>query len=447
MRERSTWRRIVIMVAVLALGLAACPAEDDDTPDIEEGEAPEDPEEVSFDIGVTDDPCPDAVNEDNGCIYVGTLSDLTVGPFATFGEQIVRGQQAFWQHVNEQGGVGGLFDVHMADHIEDTEYNPEQHVSSYQRISGDVAALTQTLGTPPTLAVVEQMDADDMVGAVLTWWSGWEMEEYDHILQAGSNYCIDGMNGVEWAVEEHGIESVVAVFFPNDYGLDASAGVRIAAEELGIELITEFEQVPTAAGGETSGAVQAILSGEPDLVFLTVGPTELAEIVGGAAAQGFQGRFVTSHPGYADALLETPAGEAIIGLLNVVAPHENFTGESEAHQAMQEQVGEGERPGNDGFTYGWVAAYPVLSALERAVEQGDLTRAGIREAASDMTVDHEGALPDKQYGGEPNETVVRSTTIAQPDPEDLMGLATIEQRFEGSVAGEFDFTEPCVPIG
>ena len=31
-------------------------------------------------IGVTEEPCPDAVNEDNGCIYLGILSDLTEGP-------------------------------------------------------------------------------------------------------------------------------------------------------------------------------------------------------------------------------------------------------------------------------------------------------------------------------------------------------------------------------
>lgn len=442
MRELNTWRRLLVLAAVLALGVAACPADDDD-PTVDD---PDDPAAVQFDVGVTEEPCPDAVNEDNGCIYLGTLSDLTVGPFATFGEQILAGQEAFWNRVNEDGGIGDLFDVHIGDHIEDTEYNPEEHARSYAAISGDVAALTQTLGTPPTLAIAESMAADNMVGAVLTWWSGWEFPDFDHILQAGSNYCIDAMNGLEWAQAEYGIESVMTVHFPGDYGGDGTAGVSNAASELGIELIEEYQQVPTAAGGETSGAVEAILTNQPDAVFLTVGPTELAEIVGGAAAQGYTGRFLTSHPGYADALLETPAGEAIVGLVNTVGPHDNFTGASAAHDAMQEAVGEGERPGNDGYTFGWIAAYPVKSLLEYGVENGDLTREFLFNSVGDITVDFEGALPDKSYGGDPNETVTRTTTIGVPDPEDLMGLTTLEERFEGSVAAEFDFSSPCQPL-
>lgn len=34
--------------------------------------------DVAFDVGVTEEACPDAVNPDNGCIYLGTISDLSV---------------------------------------------------------------------------------------------------------------------------------------------------------------------------------------------------------------------------------------------------------------------------------------------------------------------------------------------------------------------------------
>lgn len=440
---RTTPVRMTALTAILALGLTACPADDDETP----AETPDEPGAVQFDVGVTEEPCPEALNPDNGCIYLGTLSDLTVGPFAAFGSEILDGQERFWERVNEQGGIGGLFDVSMDEHVEDTEYNPENQVTSYQAIVGDVAALTQTLGTPQTLAIADQMEADSVVGAVLTWWSGWELERYDAILQSGSNYCVDTMNGVEWAQGELGVQSVMTAYFPGDYGGDATAGAAIAAAELGLDLVEEYQQIPVSLGGDVTGAVQAILTNAPDLVVLTVGPTETAQIVGGAAAQGFAGRFLLTHPGYADALLETPAGQALLGLAHVTGPHENFGGESAAHAAMQDALGEGERPGNDGFTYGWVAAYPVLSVLEHAVAQGDLSRAGIRAAVTEVTVDYEGALPDKSYGGDPNETVLRSTVIMQPDSDATLGLTTVENRFMGSVAEGFAFTDACQPIG
>ena len=41
--------------------------------------------QVAYDLGVTPAPCADAVNEGNGCIYLGVISDLTDGPFAALG--------------------------------------------------------------------------------------------------------------------------------------------------------------------------------------------------------------------------------------------------------------------------------------------------------------------------------------------------------------------------
>jgi ABC-type branched-subunit amino acid transport system substrate-binding protein len=441
MRERSRWVRTIALVAVLALGLTACP-DDDNGNGVADGEDVDDPGDVQFDVGVSEEPCPDAVNDDNGCIYLGTLSDLTTGPFAAFGPEIVAGQQAFWDRVNEEGGIGGLFDVHISDHIEDTEYLADQHVQSYQQIVGDIAAITQTLGTHTTNAIADDMDADNVVGAVLTWWSGWEFEDYDVVLQSGSNYCLDAMNGVEWAQEEHDVDSIMVVYFDNDYGFDVASGVESAAEELGIEFMGGVEI--SAVERELSGAIESVLGNEPDIVHLALGPAEVSDLIADVVPQGYEGRFITSHPGFFAALA---GNEVIVDLLNIVAPHENFGGDSEAHDAMRESL-DGEEPGNDGFTFGWIAAYPIQSALELAVENGDLTREGIRQAALDMTVDYEGALPDKQYGGEPDETVQRVTTIAQPNPEAVQGLETIEQRFEGSVAGEYDFSAPCFdPFG
>ena len=91
------------------------------------------------DVGVTSDPCPDAVNEDNGCIYLGTLSDLTVGPFAAAGPLIIDGQEAFWQRVNEDGGIGG-YDINVTEYVRDNLYNPQTHKQVYGEIEGEVHA-------------------------------------------------------------------------------------------------------------------------------------------------------------------------------------------------------------------------------------------------------------------------------------------------------------------
>lgn len=426
-------RGLIALTAAFLMTLGACGT--DGTPD-----------EVELGIGVTEEPCPDAVNQDNGCIYLGVLSDLTVGPFAAFGPQLLEGETAFWKRVNEQGGIDGRFDVNISRYVRDTEYNPQTHRDSYEEIRTEVLGLSETLGTPPTLAILQSMIADDMVAGVSTWWSGWEFQQ--NVLNAGSNYCIDAMNGVEWATDEFDSQSVLAIHFPGDYGEDAAAGVRHAAEALDLEFLEPVTQIPEVAGGETSGAVSAIVQRNPDLVFLTVGPTEAGKIVGGAAARGFQGRFIGSHPTFHQSLLASEAAPAFTALYNVVGPHQNWGADTPGHQAMREAHGPG-APGNDGWTYGWVLSYPMKAALEAAAQAGELDREGVLAAVETMTVDFEGILPDKSYG-DPAESVVRQTTISRPDAEaieDRLGLTVVEAAYAGSVAEEFEFTAPCFEIG
>lgn len=429
---RTTRMGVMALAGALTLAMTGCSKSDTS------------PEDVVLGTGVTEEPCPDAVNADNGCIYLGVLSDLTVGPFAAFGPQLLAGEQAFWERVNEAGGIGGAFDVNIDEFVRDTEYNPEKHVSSYTEIEPEVLALGETLGTPPTLAILPRLVDDAMIGAVSTWWSGWEFE--NSILNAGANYCVAAMNGVEWARDEYDVTTVLPIVFPGDYGGDALAGVEIAADALELTMLDAVTQVPKVAGGETSGAVAAILAAEPDLVFLTTGPTEAGEIVGGAAAKGFTGRFIGSHPSYHHGLLASPAGDAFTALYHVVGPHENWGGDSPGHEALRESNG-GELPGNDGYTFGWVLSYPLKAALEEAVANGSLDRGGLLAAVETMTVDFEGMLPDKTYG-DPNADVVRQTTIMVPDKAatDKLGLTTVEAAYTGTVAEGFDFSAPCFEI-
>jgi ABC-type branched-subunit amino acid transport system substrate-binding protein len=430
-------RRFVLLLVLLALVAASCRGGDDD-------EAGGDGE-IKTDIGVTEKACPDAVNEDNGCIYLGTLSDLTEGPFAALAVPITDAQKAFWQRVNEDGGIGGAYDVNVARYTRDNKYNPEVHVQKYQEIQPKILALAQTLGTPMTIAGLPFYKREDVVGAPASWWSGWEFE--DNILESGSNYCLESMNAIDYAVEEFDVKSVMAVLYPGDYGGDAAAGAEFAANENGLDFIDAVETGPNAVVGSQEAAIDAILQAKPDLVILTTGPSEAAEIVGGTAARGFTGKFIGTEPTWNPGLLESPAAEAIQNLYLATYPWPPFGADTPGHEAMREALGDVEP--NDGYTAGWVWSYTMKAALEAAYENGDLSRAGLVRAASELeTVDYEGMLPEEagRFAGDPNETVFREHLIVQPDPEALAGVTVIEDSFVGPTAEAYDFTEPCQPF-
>jgi ABC-type branched-subunit amino acid transport system substrate-binding protein len=446
MREQIRWRRSAATLCAVALVAAACGNGDDgngatgDTDGDDNGNG-----QIATDVGVTDEPCPDAVNEDNGCIYLGILSDLTVGPFSPLAPQIVAGQQAFFDRVNEDGGIAG-YDINIEQYTRDTEYDPQQHAQAYREIEPNILAIVQTLGTPPTEAILPDMDDDDVVAIPASWWSGWDFEEADYglVLNSGYSYCMESMIGLDWSNENEGeISSVLAVGYPGDYGGDSATGVSAWADANGAEYLGFVQTGPNFVVGSQDAAIGQILSSGADRVVLGVGPAEMAEIVGGAMAQGFEGRFLGSIPTWNPALMGSPAAPALEAAFTHVAPWEAFTGESEAHQAMQESIGEGNLPENDGFTFGWIWSYPMKALLEQAAENGDLTREGLRNAIDGLEIDYEGALPTRTLGGDPNETAVRTAVIGQPNADEPLGLETIETGVTGPTADDYDYSSPC----
>ncbi len=461
MRESRRWRRQVAAMSVVALAITACGGGDepeeaegssestsDEADDGDDGDGGGEDGEIATDVGATEEPCPEAVNEDNGCIYLGTLSDLTEGPFAALGVQIVEGQEAFWNRVNEDGGIGG-YDINVSEYVRDNKYNPQEQTTLYREIEPDILALAQSLGTPPTLAIIDLMDEDDMVANPATWWSGWSFEEADAglVMESGASYCLGSMIALDWySAENSQPSSVLSVGYPGDYGGDAAAGARAWAEANDAEYGGFTQTAPNALAGNQDAPVQAIVQADPDVVVLGTGPAEAGEIVGTAVAQGYEGIFLGSTPTWDSALMESAAAPALESQFFHFGTWEAFDGESEAHAAMQEALGEGEVPENDGYTFGWIWSYPLLAALESAAEAGDLTRAGVREAASDLEVDYEGALPTATFGGDANETAVRTGVMSQPDSSEELGLATLETEVESPTAEDYDYSEPCVAV-
>jgi len=462
MTSRTTLRRLAVLVAVLSMLAAGCRSSDtaggggaseEDTaaatgeasegsePESESEEASEESSgggggEIATDVGVTEEPCPDAVNPDHGCIYLGSISDLTVGPFSALGPAITSAQEAFWNRVNEEGGIGDAYDVNVTEFVRDNLYQPETHNQVYQEIKGDVLALAQTLGSPTTATIIEDLAAEQIVAAPASWTSLWAFQE--SILESGANYCVEAMNAVDYTQENQGpIESVMAIHYPGDYGGDYAAGARIAAEANGMM----FTDVETGQGADNQGgAIQQILGAQPDLVLVATGPTELGTIVGQAAAQGFTGRFVGAGPTWNPGLVESPAFPALQQLYLQSTYWPTYTTEGiPAYEAMREALGE---EGNDGFTSGWMWSYPLLSALEAAAENGDLTRAGLFEAAAGLSkVDYEGALPEGSgnYAGGPNESLVRGIVFQMPNAEQPTGVETVDvEPYVGPTAEGFE---------
>ncbi|MEV4177079.1 ABC transporter substrate-binding protein [Nonomuraea sp. NPDC049709] len=389
--------------------------------------------------GVTAEPCPSAVDTKKGCIYLGTVSDLTSGPFAALAVPITDAQKAFWARVNKAGGIGGKYEVDVTRYVKDNKYNPEVHRQVYNEIKDQVLGLAQTLGSPTTAAIIGDLKANNIVAAPASWTSAWEFE--DVIIETGSNYCVEAMNSVDYAMDTYKPKSVMAVHLAGDYGADAAAGAKFAAERNGLK----FTSVETPTGATEQGrAITEITKNKPDLVILTTGPADAATIVGQTAAAGYKGRFIGTGPTWNPALLQSPAAPALKALYEQSAPGRPWDADTPGHKAMRDAL-PGVTP-NDGYTSGWAWAYPLKAALDQMVAGGDVSRKGLLAAVKTLkTVDYEGMLPPEagNYADATGASVFRQTLINKVDDKATTGVTTVKDFFVGPTAQAHTFDGPC----
>ena len=394
---------------------------------------------TKVDFGVTNEPCPQAIDKSKGCIYLGTISDLTEGPFKVLAVPITDAQKAFWKRVNEQGGIGG-YEIDVTAYVKDNKYNPQVHNQVYHEIKPNILALAQTLGSPQTAAILPDLKSSNLVAVPASWTSLWAFE--DVVVESGANYCIEAMNSVDYAADKLGAKSIMAVHLAGDYGDDAAAGARVAAEKRGLK----FTDIKTASGQDNqAGAIDAIVSGNPDVVILTNGPTDAAVIIGQAGARGYQGKFIGTNPTWNPGLLNGPAAAAIRAQYLRSGSAQAYGANTPGHEAMRAALGDVPQP-NEGHTAGWVLSYPLKAALERAAENKDLTRAGLLAAVKSLTsVDYEGMLPAGagNYSGTPNDNVFRQSEIHKPDEAAPSGISELEPFFTGPTAKDYKLEKPC----
>jgi hypothetical protein len=405
---------------------------------------------VAFDTGVTPAPCPDAVNEGNGCIYLGILSDLSDGPFSGLAPRIVLGQEDFWGAINDDGGLDGFDVILSAGNTFDHHYSPDLAVEGYEGMRDNVLALAQLLGTPMTEALLPRMGDDGVVASPATWWSGLPFADRDSglILESGAPYCIDAMNGMSFMTDTMGPVPWAMVAFAGDYGGDYAAGAKIAAAQLGLaDPVADVLVTPMSVGGDPTVVIPELVAAAPALIVMAVGPNEMATLVGGLFQAGMTSFVVLgAAPTWDVGLLGLTD---LVPLLQAVyytsGPWGNWGFDTPGHAAMRAAAEANDRTPDDAYLFGWVWEYPIKALLTQAIASADLTRANVASIAQGLTgVSYDGILEERGYTGSADSQVVRSSLIFKVDPTTPDGLSPQTPVFTSEIAAGYDLAAPCI---
>ena len=426
------------------------PADEPAAADEPADEPAEEPAELLFDYGVTDD-----------TIRIGLNADLS-GPFASLVSQIVEGQEVYFEMVNEMGGVAGR-EVELV--ILDNAYDVPTHLANYEefRLESEegVVFFTQSTGSPHTAATVEALAEDNLLAIPLTWYSGWADPDVGaNVVEINATYCVESMNGVQYLAETFDAETIAIVSLAGEYGQDGAAGAKLAAEALGLEIVYDGEGA--IAGGDQTPIVTELVAAQPDIVWITTTPTTFAEIFGGSVAQGLQAQWSGNSPTYSYLLLNTALADA----LSAYYTHSTYTAlwganDSEGMQLVISEM-QKRRPDaifSDNYIRGFLEAMTAHQILEAAAANGDITRAGILEAFQSADIDYMGLAPNQTWAGDPNDYIVRETYLYDVDASIFTPDATVSDAdgstgnvlaagpYAGSLAQGFTYEGPCFVAG
>jgi ABC-type branched-subunit amino acid transport system substrate-binding protein len=376
---------------------------------------------------------------DGKTIKLGVITPLS-GPVAVIGKPLTSGNEVWFKALNAKGGIGGKYKVELVE--EDSQYKTDVAVQKYNKIKGDVVSFAQVLGTPSTLAVLPQLRTDKMLAAPASLDAFWVREE--NLLPVGGPYQVQAINAVDYYLSDGGgsKDDVICTMIQDDvYGEAGQQGIDFAAEKYGFSVANtqKFKQ-----GTENyAGQIGALAGAKCQMVFLVATPSDAAKIWGTAAQARFAPQWFGQSPSYTGALAQSAIAPYMQQSVLIVAEGTEWGDESVP--GMKQMVSDQgkyapeEKP-DYYFAFGYNQARAMTAVLEKAVENGDLSREGVLKASTEIgTVSFDGLSGDYKYGPAEERNPPRASTIFKVDPAKPFGLAKVKYLLESDAAKEFEF--------
>jgi ABC-type branched-subunit amino acid transport system substrate-binding protein len=426
--------RLLAVLLALALLAAACGRDDDDGGD---DAATDDTTDDSGSDNAGGEPA-EAPGFDGTTIKLGVLTPLTER-VAIIGVPLTNGTKAWFDHVNDEGGIGGKYPVELV--IEDTKYDPPTATQLYNGMKDDVVMFAQILGTPVVNAVLPQLKTDNIVGQPATLDAFWVREQ--NLLPVGAPYQIQVINAMDYYVNEIGSADDTICWIGTDdpYGEAGLEGMEFASEELGFDIAAQ----PTFATTDTefTAQINELKSAGCQMVFGTFTAASITGLLTAASQQGFEPQWIGQSPSW----LSVFAGGALKDYLEAhyMVVSEGPAWGDESVPGMGEMIADLEKYSPDQapdqyFAFGYVAARAVTQVLEAAVENGDLSREGIVDAMNGLdTLDLAGLLGEYAWGPPEDRDPPRANTFLKINAAMPVGLELVESGWESDAAKKYEF--------
>jgi ABC-type branched-subunit amino acid transport system substrate-binding protein len=375
-------------------------------------------------------------------IYIGALTPLS-DAVAVIGKPMLAGLSTYFDKLNaEQGGVGGRYKVKIL--AEDITYaNPSSGAQKFQKIKDQVAMIGLVVGTDQVNGVLPLLAEDSVVAVPTTFDAEWVREEW--LLPWGPPYQLQAINAVGYALTDGGLQgkTVCTLTLATGYGEATVEGVEYLANAMGFKVAMNatFKQDDQ----DFVAPVTQLRNAGCGVIMLASLPSVTGKVLGTAAQLGFAPRWIGTSPSWHHALAASPIKDYLVQNFWVSWDGPAMSDSTEAGVRTMLAAQAKYAPGQEADFYyyaGYMVAFPIHAALEKAVASGDLSRAGVRAATQALaTTTNDGLISDYAYGAVAARNPPRAATIFRVDPAVSLGLAVEKRGVAMPAAASYEFVK------
>jgi branched-chain amino acid transport system substrate-binding protein len=395
MRTRTTWTRLLGLLAVLALLATACGGggRDDSSSDDTGGGG------ESADTAIVDGSDCDSSTLTTGItdtsIKIGSSFPQS-GTFAAFAE-ISKGWRAYFDYLNaEEGGIDGR----MIEVVtEDDGYDPGRTANNATQLIDQegVFALFNVIGTPNNLAIWDDMD-EQCVPNLFAGTGAPEWGDPEHQWTIGS-LPASTTEMVVFAdyVKENLPGSRVAVLYQNDdFGLPHLETFAAAVEGTDIEIVAE--ETYESSNTDVAPQITSIAAADPDVLILGTSALACPSALNAVNDANLDVEVYISATCTSPTLVglaEEGAAEGIISTTNLKDPRDPQWADDEAMQLFLEkgaEYGDDIDLENSITAYGWTWGAVLAESIRQAAADGELNRLTVMDAARTLDLANVGLM-------------------------------------------------------
>jgi ABC-type branched-subunit amino acid transport system substrate-binding protein len=374
---------------------------------------------------------------DGDTINLGVITPQS-GIASIIGTPLTAGNQMWWDYYNDaEGGIAGKYQVELK--IEDSAYEAATAVAGYDSLKGDVVAFQQILGTQITQALLPKMQADQAVGSPATLDATWVHNP--NLVPVSAPYQIEVLNALDYYVNNGGKgKKVCALAQDDEFGEAALEGLAAAKKALKLKV---GPQPRFETGEDLTGQIQQLADGNCDAVLVASTPLDTSSIMTKAISLNFEAQFIALAPAWLPNLAQSAnIQDFIVEHLWLSAGQYVAWGDTSV-PGMQEFLDRQAEFAPDQtpdpyFIFGYLQGQAMAQVLEKAVKSGDLSRAGVLKAVSQIKkLTFDGLDEDYKYGPAAKRNPPRATAVLAVDPAGVVGLAILGPQAASTAAEKY----------